>query len=178
MRAVLIVLVALASCPIGQAFGQSTLDPDSCGSEVSDLAGLIDCRRLAEEGRGQRCAGSQQATILMPTPGRHVLRFGDKTQYGTTSKGVAIESEGQTVVAPSDGRVLFAGAYRTYGNLIIIDSCGFDILIAGVAIVATQAQELVKGGQTIGDSSRVGDVVYLEVRKANKAIDPFGPLSD
>ena len=51
---------------------------------------------------------------------------------------------GPTVVAPSAGRVLFAGAFRTYGSLVIIDSCDVDVLVAGMKTVATHAQALIK----------------------------------
>jgi septal ring factor EnvC (AmiA/AmiB activator) len=106
------------------------------------------------------------------------LSFGDKTQFGSTSKGVVLESDGQTVVAPSAGRVLFAGTFRNYGNLVIIDACNVDVLVAGIETISTSAHALVEEGQVIGTMVGSGNPVYLEVRRANRAINPFGSLSE
>ena len=102
------------------------------------------------------------------------LRFGDNTSYGSTSKGVVFEGGGQTVVAPSAGRVLFAGSYRSYGNILFIDACNIDVLVAGLEAVATQPEAIVAKGKPIGSIAGSRSVVYLEVRKSNRPIDPFG----
>jgi septal ring factor EnvC (AmiA/AmiB activator) len=176
---VLLALVMLGGAVVADAFAQHPAAPDPCGVETSDLAGIIACRRLAEEGRDRRCAAAPApARIVPPTGGDRLLNFGEKTRYGTTSKGVVFEGGGRTVVAPGAGRVLFAGAFRSYGNVVIIDACAVDVLVAGIEEVATQFQALVGAGQAIGSIKGAGSVVYLEVRKTDRPIDPFGPLSD
>ena len=175
---VLLALVMLSYVSVENAFGQQPFAPDACGAESLDPGVISACRRLAEEGRDQRCAAYRQARILPPTHGPRVLSFGDKTQFGSTSKGVVLESDGQTVVAPSAGRVLFAGTFRNYGNLVIIDACNVDVLVAGIETISTSAHALVEEGQVIGTMVGSGNPVYLEVRRANRAINPFGSLSE
>lgn len=143
-----------------------------------DLDGLLACRRMSDAGRERRCASATPRQISSPTAGARVLNFGERTQFGSASKGVVFEASGPTVIAPTAGRVLFAGAFRSYGNLVIIDSCAVDVLVGGMADVTTEAGVLVEGGQSIGIATPAGRVIYLEVRKANRPIDPFGSLSD
>jgi septal ring factor EnvC (AmiA/AmiB activator) len=175
---VLLALVVFACACIGSALGQHALAQDSCSAENLDLGGLIRCRRSSEERRDQRCAAATPLRISPPTNGPRILNFGEKTQYGSTSKGVVFEGGGPTIDAPGAGRVLFAGTYRSYGNIVIIDSCNVDILVAGLNAIATHVEALVAVGQPIGNIAGAGGVVYLEVRRADRAIDPFGPLSD
>jgi septal ring factor EnvC (AmiA/AmiB activator) len=177
MRLLLAVVMLSCGC-MANAFGQQASAPDSCGAETSDLAAIMDCRRSAEDGRDRRCAAPGRTKVLPPTSGPRVLNFGEKTQYGSTSKGVVFEGGGRTVVAPSAGRVLFAGDFRSYGKIVIIDACTIDVLVAGIETVATQAQALVAEGQDLGSIAGPDSVVYLEVRRAGRPIDPFGPLSD
>ena len=58
-----------------------------------------------------------EAKGLLPLPaqGRRVLNFGDKTQYGSQSKGLVLETRhGGQVVSPCDGWIVYAGEFRSY----------------------------------------------------------------
>ncbi len=166
-------LVALLLMAGTAAQAQHPVSPDHCGAELVDLADIIACARLGDEGRIERCAAAREQPLLPPTDGARVLEFGARAQYGSTSKGVVF-SGGAKVVAPSAGRVLFGGAFRSYGNLVIIDACTYDVLIAGVETVGVAAHSFVESGQTIGTTAGPGAVIYLEVRKGHQAVDPFG----
>lgn len=166
-------LVALLLTAATAAQAQHPPSPEHCGAEVIDLAGLIACARLGDGGRLERCAAARDQPLLPPTDGARVLEFGTRTQYGSTSKGVVFSGGGK-VVAPSAGRVMFAGAFRSYGNLVVIDACMYDVLVAGIETVDVPARSFVEAGQTIGATAGPGAVIYLEVRKGNQAVDPFG----
>lgn len=155
------------------ANAQYPFSPEHCGAEVLDIPGIIACARLGEEGRAHRCAQPGERQVLPPTDGARVLEFGAKTQFGSTSKGVVFTGNG-TVVAPSTGRVMFGGAFRSYGNLVVIDACEFDVLVAGIEALTVPARSLVEAGQPIGTSTGAGAVIYLEVRKGERAVNPFG----
>jgi murein hydrolase activator len=93
-----------------------------------------------------------------------------------------------TVSAPADGAALFAGAYRSYGQLLIIDAGGgYYILLAGMDRINVEAGEFVLAGEPVGvmgdgsvrmaTAAAVGaarPVLYIELRKDGTAIDP-GP---
>lgn len=122
---------------------------------------------------GQLEASSSK--YIFPTKGKIIKNF------ESSRKGIDIEGvEGQTVMASSDGIILYAQNMRGYGNLIIIDHN--DGLVSAYAhnkkIVVREGQEVVKGqkiaemGNTDADSARL----HFEIRKLGKPVDPMGYL--
>ena len=73
--------------------------------------------------------------LPLPAHGRAILAFGEKNQFGRMSRGIVIETRhGATVIAPSDGWVVYAGEFRSYGQVLIINAGGgYHILLANLA---------------------------------------------
>ena len=123
-----------------------------------------------------------------PAQGQVVRRFGDSDGFGGQAKGFYIATrEAAQVVAPSAARVEFAGTFRSYGQLLILDvGEGYHILLAGLDRLDVETGQSVKAGEPIGlmgDSpargTMIGDqlsdrrpIVYVEFRKAGDAVDP------
>lgn len=123
--------------------------------------------------------------LPLPAQGARVLAFGDKTQYGSQSKGIVLETRhGAQVTSPADGWVIFAGEFRTFGQLLIIDGGGgYHILLAGLSQIDVQPRQFVLAGEPVGvmtsapksATPKTADgspVLYIEFRKDNKPIDP------
>ncbi len=125
----------------------------------------------------------------LPAAGAILKSFGDPDGLGSTERGVLLGTPaGATVSAPADGAVLFAGAYRSYGQLLIIDAGGgYYVLLAGMDRINVQSGEFVLAGEPVGvmgdGSARMAaaaavggsrPVLYIELRKDGAAIDP-GP---
>ncbi len=113
-----------------------------------------------------------------PVVGRVVARYGQPTGSGLTSKGVSIETRaGAQVIAPYDGRVVFAGPFRGYGQVLIIDHGeGYHTLLAGLSQIDTVVGQLVFGGEPVGVMRRSDDGkprLYLELRRNNRPVDPL-----
>ncbi|MEO8650908.1 MAG: peptidoglycan DD-metalloendopeptidase family protein [Hyphomicrobiaceae bacterium] len=126
-----------------------------------------------------------KGSLPLPAQGKRVLGFGDKTQFGAQSMGTVFETRHSAQVrSPSDGRIIYAGEFRTWGQLLIINADGgYHILLAGLAEINVQAGEFVLAGETVGfmsaaprSSSAKPDgnapVLYVEFRKENRPIDP------
>ena len=129
------------------------------------------------------------AKAQLPTPaqGKRVLTFGDRTQYGSQSKGLVIETRhGGQVVSPCDGWIVYAGEFRSYGQLLIINAGGgYHILLAGLSQIDVQLGQFVLTGEPVGvmstgakaSQAKAQDnapVLYIEFRKDGRPIDP-GP---
>lgn len=142
---------------------------------------------LAPTGRIKPAMPFPEAKSKLPLPaqGRRILNFGDKTQYGSQSKGIVLQTrQGGRVVSPCDGWVVYAGDFRSYGQLLIINAgAGYHILLAGLAQIDAQHGQFVLAGEPVGVMpSSVGataakaqdsaPVLYIEFRKDQRPVDP------
>jgi septal ring factor EnvC (AmiA/AmiB activator) len=132
--------------------------------------------------------------LSLPARGRRALAFGEKTKYGGTSKGIVIETRfGARVTSPCDGWVVYAGEFRSYGQLLIINAGGgYHVLVAGLSQMDVGPGQFVLASEPIGTmsgaprtaqlaSDRPGmaqtapqtsaPVLYVEFRKDGQPID-------
>ena len=126
--------------------------------------------------------------LAYPVQGVRVRDFGTLSESGITAKGITIETrKGGQVVSPNDGWVVFAGEFRSYGQLLIINAGGgYHVLLAGMARINVDVGQFVLAGEpvgTMGDhaarSAAIGisgkdtkPLLYVEFRKDSKSIDP------
>lgn len=134
--------------------------------------------------------------LALPAQGRRVLSFGDKTQYGGTSKGLVVETRyGAQVVSPCDGWIVYAGEFRSYGQLLIMNAGGgYHVLMAGLSQIDVQPGQFVLASEPVGTMSgalrtaqlavqqtagtgsaspqSAAPVIYVEFRKDGQPIDP------
>jgi septal ring factor EnvC (AmiA/AmiB activator) len=132
-----------------------------------------------------------EARGLLPRPvsGETAQEFGASDGYGGTTRGISITTrQNATVVSPADGWVSFAGPFRSYGRLLIINAGGgYYILLAGMGQINVDVGQFVLAGEpvaTMGETplmSLIGSaieknnpVLYVEFRKDGGSIDP-GP---
>jgi len=132
-----------------------------------------------------------EARGLLPRPvGGDIARdFGASDTYGGTTRGISITTRPKaTVVSPSDGWVAFAGPFRSYGRLLIINAGGgYYLLLAGMDQISVEVGQFVLAGEPVasmGQTSLVSPaagaletrepVLYVEFRKDGTSIDP-GP---
>ncbi|MEQ1718750.1 MAG: peptidoglycan DD-metalloendopeptidase family protein [Hyphomicrobium sp.] len=128
---------------------------------------------------------SAHAKLPLPAQGHRVLAFGERTQYGANSKGIVIETRsGAQVTAPCDGWIVYAGEFRSYGQLLIINAGdGYHVLLAGMSQIDAQPGQFVLAAEPIGTmtgAAKSGQgamqsnapVLYVEFRKDGRPIDP------
>ena len=66
-----------------------------------------------------------KGSLRLPAQGRKVKRFGDTDAAGGTLKGISLQTRGEArITAPADGWVVYAGEFRSYGQLLIINAGG------------------------------------------------------
>jgi septal ring factor EnvC (AmiA/AmiB activator) len=114
-------------------------------------------------------------------------RFGETDDLGAKAQGLSVSTRPSAQVSsPSDGWVVYAGPFRSYGNLLIINTGGgYHVLLAGMSRIDVSLGQFVLAGEPVavmgaaGPASQGGNdssrpVLYVEFRKDGRPIDP-GP---
>ncbi len=130
-----------------------------------------------------RSFASVQGRLPMPARGPIVRTFGERDKLGNTSKGIVIATRANAqVVAPHDGRVVFAGPFRDYGEILIIShGQGYHTLLAGMSRISAVAGQWVLAGEPVGvmgagegpESSKSRARLYVELRSNGKPVNPL-----
>jgi septal ring factor EnvC (AmiA/AmiB activator) len=125
--------------------------------------------------------------LAWPAQGERVRQFGDKDGFGGTSEGIFIATGKQAqITTPADGDVEFAGEFRSYGKLVIVNvGDGYHLLLAGLDTISVTPGQKITAGEPVGSmgtqparATLIGDriddlrpILYVEVRKGSEAIN-------
>jgi septal ring factor EnvC (AmiA/AmiB activator) len=131
---------------------------------------------------------SLRGQVPIPVNGVKLKEFGAPDGLGGLEKGLSIATRaGAQVTAPADGWVVFAGPFRSYGQLLIINvGNGYHVLLAGMDRISVDLGQFVLTGEPVavmGNGSHIAailatgssqPVLYIEFRKDGVPVDP-GP---
>ena len=111
---------------------------------------------------------------LLPVTGRTVLGFGAPRGSGE-SRGLTLAPRpGAQVVAPAAGRVAFAGPYRGYGRIVIIEHAGgWTSLVTGLARTDVAVSEQLVAGAPLGIAAQARPEITLELRRDGEPVNPL-----
>ena len=126
--------------------------------------------------------------LSLPVAGSRLRGFGDPDGAGGTTRGISLETRpGALVSAPSDGWVVYAGPFRSFGQLLILNAGGgYHVLLAGMErisvnlgqfVLTGEAVAVMGGGPQSAAAVAIGSsqpVLYIEFRKDGTPVDP-GP---
>jgi septal ring factor EnvC (AmiA/AmiB activator) len=128
-----------------------------------------------------------QGQIALPVTGRIKRRFGADDGNGAVMLGDMVATQsGAIVTAPADGNVLYAGPFRSYGQLLILNAGdGYHVVLAGMSRISVATGQSVLAGEPVGamGEARVASTsvskngnatpeLYVEFRKDGKPVDP------
>ncbi len=122
-------------------------------------------------------APTRIAGYLLPVAGRLVTGFGETSGTGPRSRGIGIAARpGALVVAPAAGRVAFAGPYRGFAMIAIIEhDGGWTSLVTGLARVDVAVGDVLVAGAPLGIAGRSGpgETIGLELRQGGAPVNPL-----
>lgn len=168
------------------------------------LAAIEDEKKRAEalktaEAKAREEAESLKAKPLMvfsqskgkldyPAQGEVLKQFGQDNGLGTTLDGLALATQPKSnVISPVDAKIEFAGPFRSYGQLLILNAGeGYLLLLAGMNQISAEIGQTVRAGEPLGtmgegpssvalignDINNAQPVLYVEFRKNNEPVDP------
>jgi len=143
---------------------------------------------LKDPGRLGPAVAFASARGLLPFPvnGVKIREFGVTDGLGGSEKGISFATRaGAEVTAPCDGWVVYAGPFRSYGKLLILNAGGgYHVLIAGMERISVDLGQFVLTGEPVASmgSGPPGaaalatgpsqPVLYVEFRKDGTPVDP------
>ncbi len=147
-----------------------------------DLAALKDPGRLVPA----VAFAATRGHLRLPVNGVKIHEFGASDGLGGTQKGLTIGTHsGAQITSPCDGWVVYAGTFRSYGQLLIVNAGGgYHVLLAGMERISVDLGQFVLTGEPVavmGGGSQVSaaaatkskqPVLYVEFRKDGAPIDP------
>ena len=200
-------LVSKSSAELEAERGRTRALADRARSLKQLLAGLAEERKRQEAEAAERLAAEERerqrqenlqwapklafaeakGKLAFPAQGQIVRGFGEPDGLGRETQGVMIATRaGAQVTAPADGKVEFAGPFRSYGEVVILNpGGGYRVLLAGMDKVTADVGEFLRAGEPVGEMGSgpasvtlFGEVVqdgrpvlYIEFRNGTEAID-------
>ena len=156
-----------------------TTDATTTGRALGALPGPLPRPDRAGAGAPPLPWSAASAPYRLPVAGRLVTGFGEVSDTGVRARGLSFAvPEGTDVVAPAAGKVAFAGMFRTYRNVVIIDhGGGWTSLIAGLGALRVRVGDRLGQGALVGVAAGGSDPrVTVELRRRGRPVD-LAPLT-
>ena len=178
-----------------QLYEQSKQELKELKESAKQLQKLLqkaeDTRKQQSKAQGKKSSQAainiNRNSLIWPIKGKIISKFGKEYQEQLKTwifrDGIKIAAkEGQPVIAVADGNVIFAGQFRSYGNVVILDHGeGFFTIYGFLSQIEAEQGQSVIEGQIIGrigqDTQGPGmgsnqSALYFEIRRGTSAQDP------
>ncbi len=123
--------------------------------------------------------------LPFPAQGKRLKSFGVRDDVGGKTEGIYVETRNEAqITSPCDGWIIYAGQFRSYGQILIINAGGgYHILLAGLDQIYTNVGQFVLAGEPVAEMGKKPEtgadsvqsrspVLYIEFRKDARPIDP------
>ncbi|PDH66770.1 MAG: metalloendopeptidase [Sphingomonadaceae bacterium MED-G03] len=109
----------------------------------------------------------------LPVVGQLVTGMGEVNDSGVRARGLTLVTQpGAQAIAPTAGRIAFAGPYRDYGQILIIDhGGGWTTLITGLHRLTTRVGDAVRQGDPVGVTGARRSNITVELRRNGRPVD-------
>ena len=150
--------------------------------ESVDFAGTSEGAELRADLRpaNLRSFPERQGTLTWPARGRIVAQFDEPDNDAAAGgiQGLTIETRpAAQIVAPFDGKVVYAGPFRGYGLILIIEHDGaYHSLLSGLDRIDAVLGQWLLAGEPIGAMAideAVNHRLYFELRRDGQPINPL-----
>lgn len=124
--------------------------------------------------------------LFLPVQGEILRKYGEPDGTGHSATGMTIAARpGALVTAPADGTVVYAGQFRSYGDMIILNvGDGYHIVMTGMDDLKVRQGNFVFSGEPLAEmgSTRIASAatialetdkpaLYIEFRHDGKPVD-------
>lgn len=113
--------------------------------------------------------------LTRPARGPLVTSFHEELSKGVYSNGIDIKTAANAqIIAPYDGTVIYAGEFKNFSNIVIIDHGeGYVSLLSGLGETDTEVGQLLLAGEPVGTMpDNENSKLHMEIRKNNHPVNP------
>ncbi len=120
-----------------------------------------------------RVQPASRLAYRLPVMGTLVSGLGEMSATGARAKGLTFQVQPQAqIVAPHAGRVVFAGSFRGYGQIVIIDhGSGWTSLVMHLSVLQVAVGQKVILGSPIGRAGGGKPRITIELRRSGRPVD-------
>ena len=157
------------------------------GEQARDIVGRIDNQRLSaakaselaalegpfmRPGRADRVVPANNVYVL-PAQGKVVTGFNELTTTGYRERGMRLSvAPSARITAPAAGTVTFAGPYRSYGKIVIIEhGSSWNSLITNLDSVQVVKGQKVDQRGLVGRAGKDAPEIGIELRRNGRVMD-------
>ncbi len=118
-------------------------------------------------------AAEAELAYRLPVAGTLVEGLGEVSGFGVRSRGITLATRPEAqIIAPSAGQVVYAGPFRSYGNIVIIDhGRGWSSVITSIAALDVAVGDSLLQGSPIGRAGDERPTITVELRRRNQPVD-------
>ncbi|MCE9521150.1 MAG: peptidoglycan DD-metalloendopeptidase family protein [Alphaproteobacteria bacterium] len=170
----------------------ASLSDDAKGTGIRGTATVV-TNQIASAGAARAVPlDGLRGLLTLPANGELISVYGSADDAGGHSPGIYLQTRpGSQVTSPCDGKIMFAGPFRGYGQMLIIAANGgYHVLLAGLANIDGVVGQVVLAGEPVGKmgAGRVlsrqdiqqgsapkgngGERLYIEFRRNGVPVDP------
>lgn len=130
-------------------------------------------KKMAREARNLSGAGLAPGNGRTPVRGTLQTVWRQPTEDGPSSGMTWRTASSAPVVSPCTGRLLYAGAFRSFGKMVILDcGRGTRFVLAGFGTVNAQSGAPVTQGATLGAMPNGPGALFVQLRRGARTINP------
>ena len=137
------------------------------GASLGELPGPVPRPGNAEPSRPR-----PELPYRLPVEGRLVTGVGEISDGGVHSRGLTFAVDPRArIFAPANGRVAYAGRFRSYGQVVILDhGRGWTTVITDFATLDVAAGQRVRPGTLLGRAAAQSPRVTVELRREGRPV--------
>ena len=164
-----------------QSYGTLKDELEKVARQAADFQALLARVKALREKAGQ---GTDQSLVIVTAEKsgslgglarNSLLEPVVGTQENSNSGLSYVTRPGAQVIAPADGKVLYAGPYHKTGQVLILEiTTGYDIVLAGLGRVTVKSNDQLLAGEPVGTmpSDPADDRLYFELRHGGHGQSP------
>jgi septal ring factor EnvC (AmiA/AmiB activator) len=166
-----------------ETYGTLKVQLEKVAREAADFQSLLTRVKALRQKTGRSQEGTPDQSVVIVTAentgslgglGKNSLLEPVVGALENGSSGLSyVTRPGAQVIAPADGRVLYAGPYHKSGQVLILEiTTGYDVVLAGLGRVTVKPNDQLLAGEPVGTMSPVDDRLYFELRHGGRAQSP------